>query len=114
MPQILKEGKANKKEAWFVTCPRCKSEIKFIQGDPYATDPVIYKCDISTYQINYVCPVCRKKASARSGPDMYVSKDERASYKTIVLEDSDFEDMKNWGNNPEITQDELEWIRCRY
>ncbi|MBP5595020.1 MAG: hypothetical protein J6Y02_06535 [Pseudobutyrivibrio sp.] len=112
MAKVLKEGTLNKRDAWFCTCNTCGSELRIIQGDPIATDPVIYKCDVGVYRIRYICPVCGQKELAETGPDMYISAKHKAHYKTIIIDQDDLLEIDEW-NKVDLTDEDKEWINRR-
>ena len=111
--KILKEGKAHKHMAWFVTCSTCESELKILQGDPMATEEVCYQCDRRQYYIRYICPVCGSKKVAYTASAFGTKAN--AEYSEIVLEKEDREEMKAWEHIKELrTEDQLKWINNRY
>lgn len=108
---VIKEGKLNKKMAWFTTCNTCGSDLKIIQGDPHATKEVGYQCDRGQYFIRYICPVCKGKKIAYT---KYWGMEGNAIYKEIVLEEKDYEDIDSWNEKEELTEEEIKHISNRY
>lgn len=111
--KILKEGKLHKAMAWFTKCSTCGSELRIIQGDPWATKDVCYNCDARQYYIRYICPVCRSKNRAYTNSSFGVVGN--AKYKEIVLDEEDRNEIENFGDCSDLENDEIKHIndRCR-
>lgn len=112
MAIILKEGEAHKHMAWFTTCDTCESELKILQGDPLATDPVCYNCDARQYYVRYVCPVCGSRKKAFTSSSFGIKGNAR--YTEIILEKEDREEMEHWEEIKDtIDTEDKEFIDCR-
>lgn len=100
--KILKEGRAHKRYAWFATCKCCNSELRFIEGDPYAGD-TCYNCDAYQYYVRYICPVCRAHNIAYTASSFGVKAN--AEYKEIMLTGEDREEIENWEERNAVLKD---------
>lgn len=110
--KILKEGKLNKRHAWFTTCDTCGSELRILEGDPYSTPDVCYQCDRRQYFTRYICPVCHSKKVAYTASAF--GEKANAEYKEIILEKEDREEIESWKQNVyHISNDDLSWITNR-
>lgn len=110
--KILKEGKLNKRMAWFTTCDTCGSEIRILEGDPFSTLDVCYQCDRRQYFTRYICPVCNSKMVAYTASAF--GEKANAVYKEIILKKEDREEIESWKDMECYpTDDELEWITNR-
>lgn len=111
MAIILKEGKLHKHMAWITTCDTCGSELKILQGDPLATNPVCFNCDASQYYVRYVCPVCGSLKKAYTNSSFGIKGN--AMYKDIILEEEDRKEIESWENQEKLKADEEAWVSCR-
>ena len=111
--KILKEGKAHKHMAWFVTCDTCESDLRILEGDPLSTEDVGYQCDRRQYFIRYICPVCGSKKVAYTASAF--GEAANAEYKEIILEKEDREEMEAWNDIRNLrTEEQMRWINNRY
>ena len=110
--KVLKEGKLNKRMAWFTTCSTCGSELRILQGDPMATKEVCYNCDASQYYVRYVCPVCRSLEKAYTNSSFGIKGNAR--YEEIVLNDEDRDELSENANGTDYLSMEEEWISNRF
>lgn len=114
--KVLKEGKLNKRMAWYCACSTCGSELRILEGDPMATDPVCYNCDTSQYYVRYICPVCRSKGKAFTKSCIPGSK-ANAKYEEILLNLEDMkeiEDFNRFDSEIVLNKEELDWINNRF
>ena len=112
MAIILKEGKLHKHMAWLTTCDTCGSELKILQGDPLATDPVCYNCDASQYYVRYVCPVCGSLKKAYTNSSFGIKGN--ATYKEVILEEEDRKEIESWEYQEKLSDEETKWIENRF
>ena len=112
---VLKAGTAHKHKVWLTTCDTCESELRILQGDPLATDPVIYNCDWRQYSVRYICPICRAKGRAKTIEYAGFDGEGNAIYKEDVLTKEDREDIEHWNDlgYANLTKEEIEWISNR-
>ena len=105
--QVLKEGKANLREAWFTTCPNCESELKILIGDPHCSR-VFYNCDRRQYWIRYKCPVCNSLqiAHTRSTFGGSCTAEIKVNY---ALNEKDRIEINSW-KDEKVTEEETHWF----
>ena len=97
--------------AWFTTCDTCGSSWRIIVGDSHA-GKLCYNCDASQYYIRYICPVCGsfKSAWTRSSFGMEAN----ARYNEIILEEEDRDEIDNWGDCSDLSDDAIKHINNRF
>lgn len=115
--KVLKEGKQNRKMAWYCKCSTCGSELRILEGDPMATNPVRYNCDVSQYYVRYICPVCKSKEKAFTKAHYPASPEANAKYEEILLNLEDMKEIKNFErfySEIVLNKEELDWINNRF
>lgn len=100
--KVLKEGRAHKRSAWFVTCDCCTSELRIIEGDP-RSGATLYNCDASQYYIRYICPVCGHRNVAYTNSSFGI--EANARYEEIILVEEDRKEIDNWGVQKDVIKD---------
>jgi hypothetical protein len=97
--KVLKEGRSQKRNAWFTTCGCCESELRIIEGDPQAGG-ICYNCDAHQYYIRYICPVCGHRNVAYTDSSFGIKAN--AKYEEIILVEEDREEIDNWGIQSDV------------
>lgn len=107
--KILKEGKAHKAKAIYITCDCCKSDLRFFLdlGDP-RVGRICYNCDSYKEWCWYICPVCGKRSLAE-WRSPYFKDEVNCRIEEIILEKEDLEEIEQFEYD-EVSDEDKEWL----